>query len=130
MTKQAKALVAVVDDDRGVLESMEDLLNSAGYDVRPFPSGAALMTSGVLDSIDCLVTDVSMPGMSGLELERLVRSGRPALPVVLVTGHEATWEQAQRVAHTIEFRFLFRKPLDGDTLVALIEKVTNEPATP
>jgi FixJ family two-component response regulator len=125
MTKSPKAIVAVVDDDRAVLDSLEDLLQSGAYGVRPFPSGAAFLESGALGSVDCLITDVDMPGLNGLELERQVRRERPALPVVLITGQEATWKQAQRVARGVRSRFLFRKPLDGEALLAVIEKQTS-----
>ena len=122
MIKPTKAIVAIVDDDRAVLESLEDLLKSGAYDVRPFPSGTAFLESGALGAVDCLITDVSMPGLNGLELERHVRFERPALPVVLITGQEATWKQAQRVARAVRSRFLFTKPLDSDALLAVIER--------
>ena len=122
MTKSPKAIVAVVDDDRAVLESLEDLLQSGAYEVRTFPSGTAFLKSGALGAVDCLITDVSMPGLNGLELERQVRLERPALPVVLITGQEATWKEAQRVARAVRSRFLFAKPLDCDALLAVIEK--------
>ena len=122
MTKPPKAIVAIVDDDRAVLESLEDLLKSSAYEVRPFPSGTAFLESGALSTVDCLITDVSMPGLNGLQLERHVRLERPALPVVLITGQEATWKQAQRVARAVRSRFLFTKPLNSDALLAVIEE--------
>ena len=127
MTKPPKAVVAVVDDDRAVLESLEDLLKSGAYEVRLFPSGTEFLESGALGAVDCLITDVSMPGLNGLELERHVRLERPALLVVLITGQEATWKQAQRVARTVRSRFLFTKPLDSDALLAVIEKQISVP---
>lgn len=105
--------VAVVDDDRRVTESLEDLLESAGYTVRAFPSGQALLESGVLDRIDCLITDIGMPGMDGFELERLVSERRPDLPVILITGRHEIAELAQ--ARRKRF---FRKPFDGQALLA------------
>jgi FixJ family two-component response regulator len=124
MTKPPKAVVAVVDDDRTVLESLEDLLRSGAYEVRLFPSGTAFLESGALGSVDCLITDVNMPGLNGLELEQRVRLERPALPVVLITGQEAAWKQAQRVARAVRSRFLFTKPLECDALLAVIERQT------
>jgi FixJ family two-component response regulator len=130
MTRRAKSglhtSVAVVDDDARVLESLTDLLESAGYDVRPFPTATSLVAQGGLGSIDCLVTDVSMPGLTGFELEQLAARERPDLPVVLITGHEDTWTQAQAVAHRRPLRFLFRKPLDGDALLAVIDQAVTK----
>jgi FixJ family two-component response regulator len=130
MNPQAKAIVAVVEDDRRVLESLIDLLESAGYDVRPFPSATAFLADGTLHTVDCVVTDISMPGVTGLELEQLTWRERPGLPVVLITGHEHTWTQAQQVAHSSRPRFLFRKPLDGNALLAVIENATAKALPP
>ena len=71
--------------DSGYLQHL--LLESAGHTVRLFASAAALLESGSLAEIDCLLSDVNMPVMGGLELLRIVRTARPGLPVILVTGH-------------------------------------------
>jgi FixJ family two-component response regulator len=81
-----RSVVAVVDDDTRVLESIEILLESADYEVRQFSSAIALLESGCLHSIDCLISDVGMPVMDGFELARAVQAADPRLPVILVTG--------------------------------------------
>ena len=81
-----RSVIAVVDDDQGILESLESLLESADYEVRLFATATALLESGALSEIDCLISDVAMPLMDGFELTRAVRAGRPGLPVILVTG--------------------------------------------
>jgi DNA-binding NtrC family response regulator len=73
--------VAVVDDDRAILRSLECLLESADYRVRLFASGAELINSGCLAEVDCLVSDIEMPGMDGFALLRQVHAARPELPV-------------------------------------------------
>jgi FixJ family two-component response regulator len=83
---QHRSVIAVVDDDPRILGSLEILLNSADYGVLLFPSAAALLESGVLPEIDCLISDVAMPGMDGFELVRAVQATRPGLRVILVTG--------------------------------------------
>src|SRR5262245_43681361 len=83
-------VVAVVDDDQGILRSLEYLLESADYAVRLFTSAAALLNSGCLPDIDCLISDIDMPGMDGFELLRLVRAARPGLPIILITGYPDT----------------------------------------
>ena len=85
--RTAASVVAVVDDDRGILQSLEYLLESADYGVRLFVSAAALLDSGCLAEIDCLISDVDMPGTDGFELTRLVRAARPGLPIILITGY-------------------------------------------
>lgn len=115
-----KPIVAIVDDDRRLLESLEDLLESAGHAVRLFQSAQTLLDSDVLSEIDCLVTDIGMPGMDGFELQRLMGQRRPGLPVILITGrHEiAEWPQAKH-------NWFFRKPFDGQMLLASIGDALN-----
>lgn len=110
-------LVAIVDDDMRLLESLQDLLESAGYGVRAFPSAQALLASAAVPEIDCLITDIGMRGMDGFELQRLMRERRPGLPVILITGrHEIT-----ELPHARHNRF-FRKPFDGQALLAAIDE--------
>jgi FixJ family two-component response regulator len=110
-----KSVVAIVDDDPRVLESLEDLLESAGHVVRTFSSAQTLLKSKALPEIDCLITDIGMPGMDGFELQRLMGESRPDLPVILITGRHEIAELPQ-AKHN---RF-FRKPFDGQALLAAI----------
>ncbi len=110
-----KFLVAIVDDDRRLLESLEDLLESAGHAVRLFPSAQTLLNSNAVPEIDCLITDIGMPGMDGFELQRLMSERRPGLPVILITGRHEIAELPQAKRN----RF-FRKPFDGRALLAAI----------
>jgi FixJ family two-component response regulator len=113
-----RSVVAVVDDDRRILESLEILLESADYDVRPFSSAAALLESGGLGEIDCLISDVGMPVMDGFELGRAVQAARPGLPVILITGRPdllnrspLDWPGHCRV---------FKKPFNGQELLTAV----------
>lgn len=114
MTKH-KSVVAVVDDDPRLLESLEELLESAGYAVRSFSSAAALIQAG-LSGLDLLITDVGMPGLDGFELRDLVNRARPELPVFLITGRHEIAEQIR--ARAVES--FFCKPFDVQALLAAI----------
>lgn len=82
-----RSLVSVVDDDESVRESLPELLRSFGLEVQPFSSAEAFLASGNLDRTGCLILDVAMPGMSGVELQQeLVRRGQ-AIPIVFITAH-------------------------------------------
>ena len=80
-------VVAIVDDDESVLKSLQYLLESADYDPRLFTSGTALLDSGCLTEIDCVVSDIDMPDMDGFELCRAIKNDPAlrAIPVILVT---------------------------------------------
>ena len=81
-----RPLVAVVDDSDSVRESLPGLLQQVGFEVQAFPSAEAFLRSAGTDSVDCLVLDVGLPGMSGPDLQReLVRRGNP-VPVVFITA--------------------------------------------
>jgi FixJ family two-component response regulator len=107
--------VAVVDDDPRVLESLEDLLESAGYVARCFASAGALLGSG-LSGVSVLITDIGMPGMDGFELRDMVKETHPDLPVFLITGRHEIADQ-DRVQGISGF---FRKPFDGQILLAAV----------
>lgn len=111
-------IVAVVDDDPGVLRSIEYLLESADYSVRLFVSAAALLDSGCLPDIDCLVSDIDMPGTDGFELLRLVRLARPGLPAILITGYPDRLKRPPLMGEPSPR--LFTKPFPGPDLLAAI----------
>lgn len=110
-------LIAVVDDDPRILESLETLLESAGYAVCVFSSATALLETARLDEIDCVISDINMPTIDGLELSRLLRAARPGLPIILITGHPEILNRS--LVATSHYR-LFTKPYDPDALLAAI----------
>ena len=116
-----KHVVAVVDDDPRVLESLENLLESAGYVARLFPSVAALLESGMAD-VALLITDVGMPGIDGFQLRDLMEELKPGLPVFLITGRH---EMADRVRAQGIIGF-FPKPFDGQTLLLAIAEALRD----
>jgi FixJ family two-component response regulator len=119
MTDQPTArVVAVVDDDPGILRSLEYLLESADYAVRLFASGSQLMDSGCLPQIGCLISDIDMPGMDGFELLRQVHAARPGLPIVLITGYPETLKRLPTLGDS-KAR-CFTKPFQGPELLAAI----------
>jgi FixJ family two-component response regulator len=123
--RSTEFIVAVVDDDRTTLESLENLLAAAGHAVRLFGHAAALLDSGSLHEIDCLISDVGMPGMDGLELMQLAHGARPDLPVILITGRPA--ELLQRAApETQSYYQLFQKPFNGQELLTTVNRALRD----
>src|SRR5260370_40035502 len=88
MAEAATHMVVGVDDDFRVRESIESLVESAGYAALVFPSAEAFLQSGALAGTICLVTDVRMPGMDGIELQHHVRLERPEKPVIFISAHQ------------------------------------------
>ena len=123
-TSDPKSIVAIVDDDQRLLESLGDLLESAGHAVRTFGSAQALLDSKDVGEIACLITDIGMPGIDGFELQRRMRKQRPDLPVILITGRHEIAERPQ-ARHS---RF-FRKPFDGQALLAAVGDALTEKET-
>ena len=117
--ESARLVVAVVDDDHRTLESLADLLEAAGYDVRVFSSASLLCEGGGLSDIDCLISDIGMPDMDGFELRRMARAERPELPVILMTGRP---EARAQYSSLIDGDRYFEKPFDGQQLLASIRK--------
>jgi FixJ family two-component response regulator len=123
MTERAsESIVAVVDDDPGVLRSLEYLLESADYSALLYASGSELLDSGRLQQIDCLISDMEMPGMNGYELLRRVRAARPDLPAIFITGYPETLSRLSATGIT-RYR-CFSKPFQGpDLLLAVSESI-------
>jgi FixJ family two-component response regulator len=114
----AKPVVAVVDDDYRVLESLEDLLESASYSVRLFASATQFLDAAVAE-VDCVISDIAMPDADGFALQKIVRNFRPNLPVILITGrHEFASAQHEAARSG---RLLFEKPFDKGELLAAIK---------
>lgn len=82
-----QSLISIVDDDQPFRESMRRLIASLGYGVVTFPSAAAFLSSPGLGATDCLVADVHMPDMTGVELHEHLRSAGHAIPIILVTAY-------------------------------------------
>jgi FixJ family two-component response regulator len=121
-------IVAVVDDDQRVLESLEDLLESGDHTARLFASGTGLLESRCLAEIDCLISDIDLPKIDGLELVRLVHAARPELPVILITGHP---EMAHRSPSVDSGHYrLFKKPFNGQELLTAVNDAVGNPHRP
>ncbi len=84
----APLLISIVDDDESVREALCGLLRSVGFAVNAFASAEQYLTSDQPRSADCLVLDVRMPGMSGIELQRQLVAGHSEIPVIFITAHE------------------------------------------
>ena len=83
-----RPLLSVVDDDEMLRESLPDLLREFGFAARAFSSGQEFLSSGYVDETSCLILDVAMPGMSGLDLQGELKRRGQAIPIIFITGQK------------------------------------------
>lgn len=113
--------IAVVDDDPRVLESLLNFLASCGYKAESYLSAEQFLGSGALPRCMCIIADIEMPKMSGLDLLQHIRSSNCEVPVVIITGKPSEHSETFYLERgAIGF---FRKPVDCDALVDLIGSV-------
>jgi FixJ family two-component response regulator len=111
-------LVAIVDDDASVRSALLGLMRSAGLSARTFASAEEFLRSGAEGETACLVADVRMPGMSGLELQADLNARSAGIPVIFITAHGDTAARA-RALNAGAIRF-FQKPFDDQELLDAI----------
>jgi two-component system, LuxR family, response regulator FixJ len=111
--------VFVIDDDEAMRDSLHFLLDSAGFEVTLFESAQVFLTR--LDSLDfgCVVSDVRMPGLDGIEMLRRLKGHNSRLPVIIMTGHgDVPLAVEAMKLGAVDF---LEKPFDDDVLIAMIE---------
>jgi FixJ family two-component response regulator len=117
-------VVYVVDDDTDVLGSLRFLLETDGFDVRTFRSGAALLNGSTADEAACFVIDYKMPSMSGIDLASRLRKRHVDTPIILITGYPD--ENIQEKAAAAGIRDVLLKPHIEESLVNRIRGAIQE----
>ena len=117
-------VIATVDDDRRVRESVRSVLESAGYEAVTFESAETFLLSGALSRVTCVIADVRLPGMDGTELQRRIRAERHQLPVILITAHDD--DDVRRQALREGAVAFLVKPFDGGDLLEHIARATTD----
>jgi FixJ family two-component response regulator len=84
---QQRALIAVVDDDESVREALPDLLRELGHESEAFGSAEAYLKSDLLSRTSCLLLDLAMPGMSGIDLKKELDRRGDKIPIIFITAH-------------------------------------------
>jgi len=119
-------MIAAVDDDSRVRESLQSLLESAGYLPLLYSSAEEFLCSGRLLEISCLIVDMRMPGMGGIELQRRVRVERPGLPLFFISAHQdAAARELALKEGAIDFLY---KPFDSAGLLRAVARVLEDEA--
>jgi FixJ family two-component response regulator len=118
--------IAVVDDDLSVRRALERLLRAAGFDAAVFASGHEFFFFLESQTADCLVLDLHMPGMNGLEVQRRLKESGIQLPIIVITGHDEPQTRAQCL--TAGAAAYLCKPLSDKALLAAIADAISAPA--
>ncbi len=113
------ALISIVDDDESMREAIQSLLRSVGFRAKTFASGEQFLQSDQIENTACLILDVRMPGMSGLDLQRRLMATECRIPIVFVTAHGEE-EARSRALQEGAVDFLL-KPFSEEALLNAIQ---------
>ena len=117
-------LVAVVDDDDLLRDALRRLLKASGLGAISFESAEDLLNSGRLSEIACLIADVRMPGISGLDLQARLKTVRCAIPIIFITAHGDTKMRIQAMCDgAVEF---LTKPFDNAVLIEMVRSALED----
>jgi len=119
--RKEESLISIVDDEPCVRESLSSLIRSAGYRAEEYPSAETFLIEGKWDETACLILDVRLNGMGGLELQRrLTELGREHPPIVFISGHATEKDQAWATrAGAVAF---LRKPFSDESLMNAVRE--------
>ena len=114
-TGQTSKLIVIVDDDESMQDSLQDLIESAGLEARCFGSAEGFLESGLHRQAACLITDIRMPKMSGLELQSRLKAEECNVPIIFITAHgDARMRIRAMREGAVEF---LAKPFDHQVLL-------------
>jgi FixJ family two-component response regulator len=113
-------VVAILDDDAALREALESLLRSAGYAIRGYASAEEFLQAGRLEEIGCLVLDVRLQGMGGIELQRQLLESNVHVPTVFITAQEDLHGRLRSQALHFDAVALLHKPLSGEELLRAV----------
>jgi FixJ family two-component response regulator len=113
-------VIAIVDDDESFLQATISFVRSLGYSAAAFPSADAFLNSNAVENTDCLITDLQMPGMSGIELQNYLLAQGHRLPVIFVTAVPETEARGDALrAGAVGF---LGKPFGDENLISCLHK--------
>jgi FixJ family two-component response regulator len=122
----AAPLVAIIDDDDSLRLALVGLIRSLGFEARGFESADVFIQSGQLGSYACIVTDIQMPGMSGIELKEHLSARQISLPVIMITARpDPSLEEKARASGAVGF---LRKPFEASALISYLDKALGDPS--
>src|SRR6201997_5907359 len=121
---QNSRLIAIVDDEKSVQSALQDLVESEGLSTLCFGSAEQFLDSGAQRNAACLIADIRMPGMSGLELQAKLKADRCRIPIIFITAHgDAEMRIHAMRQGAVEF---LSKPFDDAVLLEIVHAALEE----
>jgi FixJ family two-component response regulator len=123
-SEQSSRLIAIVDDDQSVQCALQDLIESEGLSTLCFGSAEQFLNSGAQHTAGCLIADIRMPGMSGIELQAKLKADRCRLPIIFITAHGDAKMRIQAMRDgAVEF---LTKPFDNAVLLETVHAAVED----
>src|ERR1700738_491320 len=123
-SEQSSRLIAIVDDDQSVQSALQDLIESEGLSTLCFGSAEQFLDSGAQHTAGCLVADIRMPGMSGIELQAKLKADRCRIPIIFITAHGDAKMRIQAMRDgAVEF---LTKPFDNAVLIEMVRSALED----
>jgi len=120
-------MISIIDDDRSVREAVESLIRSLGYQAATFTSAEEYLGSDRIDESECVITDIQMPGMTGLDLQdRLIADGYRR-PIIFMSALAAE-DVGDNALRTTASRFL-KKPFSGERFIDCLDRALRDPGS-
>ncbi len=116
-------VVAIVDDEASVLKGLKRLLEASNFKTETYDSAEAFLARGNLDDVSCIVLDVNMPSMSGIELRRRLKDSGSTIPVIFITALDIVAVRTQ--AFDLGCAGFLHKPFSGGELIDAVQKAIN-----
>src|SRR4029077_13481382 len=125
-SEHSSRLIAIVDDDQSVQSALQDLIESEGLSTVCFGSAEEFLDSGAQDEARCLIADIRMPGISGIELQAKLRADRCRIPIIFITAHgDAKMRIRAMRDGAVEF---LTKPFDNAVLLETVHAAVEDHA--
>jgi FixJ family two-component response regulator len=121
-------MISIIDDDAFVRQAIENLLQSLGFSVTAFASAEAFLESGLADDTSCLITDLQMPGLTGLDLQQRLIEGGKRLPTIFITAFFS--ENARKRALEYGAIGFLSKPFGDESLLECLNEALGGPGCP
>jgi FixJ family two-component response regulator len=122
--EKSSRLIAIVDDDQSVQSALQDLIESEGLSTVCFGSAEEFLDSGAQDEAGCLIADIRMPGMSGIELQAKLKADRCHIPIIFITAHGDAKMRIQAMRDgAVEF---LTKPFDNAVLLETVHAAVED----